>query len=375
MRGGRDRRWCTGRDGRGGVRDRRVVPRGDGAAEVPAGLARGSCGDVSWHTPGIEFVLVGLGILESRGACSRRPPRPERHDPDPVFNREEKESTWLTPSSTSQPATRPLYAGVGVTDRAVEAVRGSLAQSQKRINDVQADARQIDLDTVTREAKARRAAVEARITELQKSVQSVPSRIQARITAELSERELTYGQLVDRGETLVERIRRQGSTQDDQGATPGPRRRRRRPPAPRARRLPAPRAARPRVPRPPPRTRPRARPPRLPRPPRARRSPPRRPPRAARSRPVRPPRSSRRVRRAAPRRPAPRPGRRPPRPPRPPRTPPPRSATEHIGRAARPIGTTEAPGAPLLGPRRASGRRVCSRRRREQAATCPRSRL
>ncbi len=111
-------------------------------------------------------------------------------------------------------ATRPLYAGVGVTDRAVEAVRDSLAQGQKRINDVQQDARQIDLDTVTREAKARRAAVEARITELQKNVQSVPSRVQARIQAELSDRELTYGQLVDRGETLVERIRRQSSTQE-----------------------------------------------------------------------------------------------------------------------------------------------------------------
>ena len=111
-------------------------------------------------------------------------------------------------------ATRPLYAGVGVTDRAVEAVRDSLAQGQKRINDVQQDARQIDLDTVTREAKARRAAVEARITELQKTVQSVPSRVQARIQAELSDRELTYGQLVDRGETLVERIRRQSSTQE-----------------------------------------------------------------------------------------------------------------------------------------------------------------
>ena len=110
-------------------------------------------------------------------------------------------------------ATRPLYAGVGVTDRAVEAVRGSLALGTKRINDAQQDVRELDLDTVTREAKARRARVEARITELQKSVQSVPSRIQARIQAELSERELTYGQLVDRGETLVERIRRQDSTQ------------------------------------------------------------------------------------------------------------------------------------------------------------------
>lgn len=109
---------------------------------------------------------------------------------------------------------RPLYAGVGVTDRAVEALRGSFAHGQKRIDELQADARSLDLDTVTREAKARRTAVENRIVELRKDVQSVPTRIQARIQATLADRELTYGQLVDRGETLVERIRNQRSTQD-----------------------------------------------------------------------------------------------------------------------------------------------------------------
>lgn len=124
-------------------------------------------------------------------------------------------------------ATRPLYAYVGVTDRAVEAVRGSLAIGQKRLADVQEDARQIDLDpqalraqatslvnervdSLTTEAKNRRAAVEARITELQKTAQSVPARVQA----VLAERELTYGQLVNRGETLVERIRNQRSTKE-----------------------------------------------------------------------------------------------------------------------------------------------------------------
>jgi heparin binding hemagglutinin HbhA len=116
-------------------------------------------------------------------------------------------------------ATRPLYASVGVTDRAVEAVRGSFASGQKRIAEVQQDARQIDLDpqalrtqatsllndgvdTVTKEAKARRAAVEARIADLQQSAQAL-----------LEQRELTYSQLVNRGETLVQRIRRQSSTQ------------------------------------------------------------------------------------------------------------------------------------------------------------------
>jgi hypothetical protein len=116
-------------------------------------------------------------------------------------------------------ATRPLYASVGVTDRAVEAVRGSLASGQKRIAEAQSDVRQIDLDpkalrtqavsfvnggvdTVAKEARARRAAVEARIIALQESAQAV-----------LAERELTYTQLVSRGETLVQRIRRQSSTQ------------------------------------------------------------------------------------------------------------------------------------------------------------------
>jgi Mg-chelatase subunit ChlI len=116
-------------------------------------------------------------------------------------------------------ATRPLYASVGVTDRAVEAVRGSFATGQKRIAEVQQDARQIELDpkalrtqasslvsesvdSVAKEAKARRAAIEARIVELQQSAQAL-----------LEERELTYGQLVNRGETLVQRIRRQSSTQ------------------------------------------------------------------------------------------------------------------------------------------------------------------
>lgn len=119
-------------------------------------------------------------------------------------------------------ATRPLYASVGVTDRAVEAMRGSLATSQRRLSEVQQDARQIDLDpralrtqatsllndgvdTLSKEAKARRAAVEARIADLQKSAQAV-----------LEGRELTYSQLVNRGETLVQRIRRQSSTQETQ---------------------------------------------------------------------------------------------------------------------------------------------------------------
>jgi Mg-chelatase subunit ChlI len=116
--------------------------------------------------------------------------------------------------------TRPLYAYVGVTDRAVEAVRESVGEWQKRLADVQKSVTDIDLEpkalrgqattivngrveAISKDAQARRAAIEARVAELQD-----------RLRALLKESEATYDQLVVRGETLVERIRRQQSTQD-----------------------------------------------------------------------------------------------------------------------------------------------------------------
>jgi len=127
--------------------------------------------------------------------------------------------------------TRPLYAYVGVTDRAVEVVRESVTDLQKRFVEVQKDVQSRvqtvsksvqDLDfepkalrtqattavngrveALSKDAQARRAAVEARVAELQKLVRDL-----------LKQNEVTYDQLVSRGETLVERIRRQQSTQD-----------------------------------------------------------------------------------------------------------------------------------------------------------------
>jgi DNA-binding protein HU-beta len=116
--------------------------------------------------------------------------------------------------------TRPLYAYVGVTDRAVEAVRGSVADLQKRFAEVQKSVQDIDfepkalrvqattvvngrVEALSKDAQARRAAVEARVAELQQRVRDL-----------LKQNEVIYDQLVTRGETLVERIRRQQSTQD-----------------------------------------------------------------------------------------------------------------------------------------------------------------
>ena len=119
-------------------------------------------------------------------------------------------------------AARPLYAGVGVTDLAVELVREYVADVQKRLAGVQKDvqARFSDLelepkalreqattavsarvDALSKDAKARRAAVEARVAELQ-----------AALNENVSSAGDTYVDLAKRGETLLARIRNQEST-------------------------------------------------------------------------------------------------------------------------------------------------------------------
>lgn len=121
-------------------------------------------------------------------------------------------------------ATRPLYAGVGVTDLAVGLVREYVADVQKRFAGVQKDVQTriggFDLepkalrdqavtvvsarvDALSRDARARRAAIEARVAELQAEAKSLPTAVSG-----------TYAELAKRGETLVGRIRRQQSTQD-----------------------------------------------------------------------------------------------------------------------------------------------------------------
>ena len=115
-------------------------------------------------------------------------------------------------------ATRPLYAGVGVTDLVVEAVRDYVADVQKKFAGVQKSVTTFDfqpqalrvqattvvnsrVDAVAKEAKARRAAVEARVAELQTEATELPAKVTD-----------VYTDLAKRGEVLVGRIRRQEST-------------------------------------------------------------------------------------------------------------------------------------------------------------------
>jgi cobalamin biosynthesis Mg chelatase CobN len=90
-------------------------------------------------------------------------------------------------------ATRPLYAGVGFTDLAVEAVRDYVADVQKTFAE-------FDFAPV-----ALRDVIEARVTELQ-------SEAQALVTDGVETFADTYAELVKRGEVLVTRIRNQEAT-------------------------------------------------------------------------------------------------------------------------------------------------------------------
>ena len=119
-------------------------------------------------------------------------------------------------------ATRPLYVAAGATDVVVGYVRDAFADLQKQFADVQKDVQtritSIDLepkalrdqaliavttqiDALSKDAKARREAIEARVAELQAEAAGIPATVTA-----------TYADLAKRGEVLIGRIRTQEST-------------------------------------------------------------------------------------------------------------------------------------------------------------------
>lgn len=130
-------------------------------------------------------------------------------------------------------ATKPFYAGVGVTDLAVGAVREYVADVQKKLAGVQKDVQKtvtgIELepkalrdqavtvvnarvDALSKDAKARRAAIEARVAELQAEAKAYPAKVQTVLNENVATATSAYDDLVKRGETLVSRIRKQEAT-------------------------------------------------------------------------------------------------------------------------------------------------------------------
>jgi heparin binding hemagglutinin HbhA len=113
-------------------------------------------------------------------------------------------------------ATRPLYAGVGVTDRVVEAVRDYVAEMQKRVTEVQKSVADFQVETLTKnfgkDAQVRRAHVEKRVTDLRAEALALPTKLQKLVDEQVATAGDTYEEMVKRGESLVDRIRRQPST-------------------------------------------------------------------------------------------------------------------------------------------------------------------
>jgi hypothetical protein len=119
-------------------------------------------------------------------------------------------------------AAKPLYAGVGVTDLAVEIVRDYVADVQKKLVGYQKDVQksvtgfEFEPKALRKQAvtvvNARRAAVEARVAELQADAQALPTKVQSAVNENVTTLTDTYGDLVKRGEVLVTRIRKQEST-------------------------------------------------------------------------------------------------------------------------------------------------------------------
>jgi hypothetical protein len=137
------------------------------------------------------------------------------------------------PTQLPAGVTRPIYAGVGVTDRVVEVVREAVADVQKRALAVQKDVQKTvsgfdyqpqalreqasqvvtaGVDALGKDAQARRRAAEQRVAGLQTEAKGIPTRLQELVDDQVATAAVTYDELVKRGETLVGRIRRQPST-------------------------------------------------------------------------------------------------------------------------------------------------------------------
>jgi hypothetical protein len=143
------------------------------------------------------------------------------------------------PTQLPDALTRPIYAGVGVTDRVVEIVRETVADVQKRVHQAQQDisktvggldyqpralreqatkAVSAGVDTLAKDAEARRRALEQSLGDLQSDAKNVPVRVQQLVGDQVATAGETYDELVRRGETVVGRIRRQQSTRETAAA-------------------------------------------------------------------------------------------------------------------------------------------------------------
>jgi hypothetical protein len=121
------------------------------------------------------------------------------------------------PSQLPAGITRPIYAGVGATDRVVEVARLTFADVQKRAVAAQKDVRKTAAELDYRPQALRQQATQvlaAQLEALGKEAQDFPTRLQKLVDEQVTTAGDTFEELVKRGETLVGRIRRQQATVD-----------------------------------------------------------------------------------------------------------------------------------------------------------------
>jgi hypothetical protein len=124
------------------------------------------------------------------------------------------------PNTLPAGVARPLYAGVGATDRVVAVVRDAVADVQNRAVALQKAyqpqaLRQQATQTagvLGKDAQARRRALESRVADLQAEAKDLPVRLQKLVDDQVATAGVTYDDLVKRGEILIGRIRRQPSS-------------------------------------------------------------------------------------------------------------------------------------------------------------------
>ena len=119
-------------------------------------------------------------------------------------------------------AAKPLYAGVGATDLAVEYVREYVADVQKKITEVQKDVQtrfagvQKNVKGFELEPKALReqtvTRVNSRVSELRSDARAQAEKVQTRVNENVATVTDTYGDLAKRGEQLVAKLRKQEAT-------------------------------------------------------------------------------------------------------------------------------------------------------------------
>ena len=115
------------------------------------------------------------------------------------------------PSHLPATVVRPLYAGVGATDRVVEVVREAVADVQQRALALQKSVATLDYEPQALRQQASQA-VSAGVAGLRSEAFGLPVRLQRLADDQVSNAGATYDELVKRGEVLVGRIRRQPST-------------------------------------------------------------------------------------------------------------------------------------------------------------------